>query len=450
MTIAEHEYETSASAGDDKVRHPITDEPLVVISADCHAGGDIADYKPYLEGKWYEEFDEWANAFSDPWDDLERELEVENAKVGVASAHEEVNWNSSLRQQALEADGVVAEVVFPNTVPPFFPSGVISVGPPKNREEYDRRWAGLRAHNRWLREFCEETPGRRAGVAQILLNNPEDAVREVQWIKEAGLTGGILLPADHTAGQTVALYYPRYDPIWETCAELDVPVHRHSSLSGDVSSDENGTAASAVTLFESPFFSHRGLAHMIFAGVFERYPKLKYVLTESGAGWAPAHLAQLDAMYESAKWSGTVINKFAGDAVSRLPKRPSEYFAENCWLGASQITKTEVALRDRIGVDRIMWGSDFPHAEGTYPFSREALGIAFEGVAEADLRGMLGKHAAQVYGFDYTELSELAKTIGPTIPDISAARERRPSYPKRTVCSVFADTGNVLFEQSDE
>jgi predicted TIM-barrel fold metal-dependent hydrolase len=412
------------------------DRRVVVISSDCHAGGSILDYKPYLESKWHAAFDEWAKAFYDPWAEVEKDLGTQN--VGVASLNDPVNWDNPARQKGLESDGVVAEVVFPNTVPPFFPTGVISVGPPQTREEYEHRWAGLRAHNRWLKDFCDVLPGRRAGVAQLLLNNVEDAVKEVEWIKEAGLKGGVLLPGDHTTGQTVALYYPKYDPIWEVCAELDVPVHRHSSFSGDMSSEDNSAAAAAVTVMESPFYWHRGLAHLIFSGVFERFPKLKYILTEQGAGWVPAHLAQLDAFYKGAKEPGTIRNKFAGDAVAALPKLPSEYFAEHCYLGASAMMPAECERRYDIGVDRIMWGTDFPHAEGTYPYSRAALSFTFDGVPFDEMISMLGGQAAKIYGFDYEFLQGVANSIGPTRREMKAAALKPPNYPNETVCGVFA------------
>jgi predicted TIM-barrel fold metal-dependent hydrolase len=421
---------------------PTPDEHIVVISADCHAGGAIMDYRPYLESKWHADFDDWAADFHDPWEDLESDMGRQN--LGVASLHDRVNWDTAERQRALERDGVVAEVVFPNTVPPFFPAGVISVGPPKTREEYDRRWAGLRAHNRWLKDFCEDVPGRRAGVAQLLLNNVEDAVDEITRIKESGLTGGVLLPGDHTAGQTVALYYPKYERIWAACADLDIPVHRHSSLSGDTSSAENGIAATAVTMMESPFYWHRGLMHLIFAGVFDRHPILKYVLTEQGAAWAPAYIAQLDAFATSASVPGTIMNTFAGEAVAALQRLPSEYFAQNCYLGASQMTPAECRARNAIGVDRIMWGTDFPHAEGTYPYTRAAMAITFAGVPHEEMLDMVGRRAAQVYGFDYSALRVVANEVGPTVAEIDAARGEMPSYPRDTPCAVFAEEGNVI------
>jgi predicted TIM-barrel fold metal-dependent hydrolase len=182
----------------------------VVISADGHAGAPLLTYKDYLAKQWREEFDAWAAAFADPWSDLEES----DIKPGVASSDSTFSWDSAKRQAALDSQGIAGEVLFPNTAPPFFPAGVFTVGAPQTRAEYERRWAGLQAHNRWLVDFCAEAPGRRAGVAQIFLNDVDDAVAEIRWMKEAGLTGGILLPGDAVSAN-VPLYYPAYDPLWD-------------------------------------------------------------------------------------------------------------------------------------------------------------------------------------------------------------------------------------------
>src|SRR4051794_4639117 len=104
------------------------------ISADCHAGADLLDYRPYLGSTHHDDFDAWAAASANPYEDL------------VADTADR-NWNSDRRLAELEADGIVAEVVFPNTIPPFFPSASL-MAPAPSRQEYEQRWAGLRAHNR--------------------------------------------------------------------------------------------------------------------------------------------------------------------------------------------------------------------------------------------------------------------------------------------------------------
>lgn len=159
---------------------PVTDR-YTVISADCHAGADLLDYRPYLAKEHHEAFDAWAATYVNPYEDL------------LADTADK-NWNSARRLAELEEDGIVAEVVFPNTIPPFFPSAAL-MAPAPTAEEFERRWAGLRAHNRWLADFCAAAPGRRAGVFQILLNDVEEAVKEIRWASGAACCS----PAPHRA-----------------------------------------------------------------------------------------------------------------------------------------------------------------------------------------------------------------------------------------------------------
>ena len=112
-------------------------------------------------------------------------------------------------------------------MPPFFPSFVLFAAPPKP-EEYEHRLAGIHAHNRWLVDFCAEFPERRAGIGQIFLNDVDDAIDDVKWIKEHGLRGGVLLP---TIPPDVNWVKPLYDPATTRsgrCARTSTsPVNAH-------------------------------------------------------------------------------------------------------------------------------------------------------------------------------------------------------------------------------
>ena len=125
------------------------------------------------------------------------------------------NWDSDMRNGQQEQDGTVGEVIFPNTVPPFFPSFVLFAPPPTD-EEYELRHVGIQAHNRWLKDFCDEYPERRAGVGQIFLNNIDDAIEDAIWIKENGLRGGVMVPNIPPDVKWVKpLYDPEYDRLWK-------------------------------------------------------------------------------------------------------------------------------------------------------------------------------------------------------------------------------------------
>ncbi|MFB6708959.1 amidohydrolase family protein [Streptomyces sp. NPDC056333] len=403
-------------------------ERYTVISADCHAGADLLDYKPYLEARYHDDFDAWAAAYVNPYADL------------LADTADR-NWNSARRLAELAADGIVAEVVFPNTIPPFFPSASL-MAPAPSPQEYEQRWAGLRAHNRWLADFCADAPGRRAGVAQILLNDPAEAVREVRRTKEAGLTGGILLPGTPPGSGIPELYSQVYDPLWAVCEELDVPVNHHGGSASPPLGDE--PAARAVFMVETTWFSHRALWHLIFGGAFRRHPGLKLVLTEQGSGWIPGVVEMLDyyhgRLVAAASRASTAESKFGAGLAASMGASPGEVWRDNCFVGASFMRPHEVPLRDRIGLDKIMWGSDYPHDEGTAPYSREGLRIAYAGLPPDEIAAMVGGNAARVYGFDLAALDRIAATTGPTVDEIAEPLKEAPAD---ATSPAFAPGGSV-------
>ncbi|HSS11743.1 MAG TPA: amidohydrolase, partial [Acidimicrobiales bacterium] len=132
----------------------------VLISADCHAGGNMEMYRTYLDPAYRDDFDRWRSAYQNPFRDLQ-------------GGNRNRNWDDDRRIGELESDGVVGEVVFPNTVPPFFPTGALVARPP-TPDEFGLRLAGIRAHNRWMVDWCAAHPERRAGMAQIFLNDIDE------------------------------------------------------------------------------------------------------------------------------------------------------------------------------------------------------------------------------------------------------------------------------------
>jgi predicted TIM-barrel fold metal-dependent hydrolase len=405
-----------------------------IISTDGHAGADLLDYRSFLDSAFREEFDAWASAYSDAWSKLDPGQG--KRKVGVASFLDPVNWDSAKRTEMLEEQGIAAELLFPNTVPPFFPSGVISAPGPTTKADYERRWAGVRAHNRWLAEFCSDSPGRRGGIAQIFCTDIADGVKEVEWARENGLAG-ILLPADHLQGLE-NLYYPRLDPLWDVCQSLDMPVHRHLIIPSEAAGPEAGLGASAIGNFEAVFYGQRSLAHVIIGGVFERFPRLKFVHTEIGAAWAVGVLENLDYYAEDSKKVGTIQHMFANEAFSALTLKPSEYARRNCYFGAF-MDAADVESRHALGSDRVMWAADFPHHEGTWPWTRKALRVNFAGIPEGEVRRLTSVTAAECYGFDLDRLQLVADRIGPSVGDLAEPLDLAdyPRYPEETITKAF-------------
>jgi predicted TIM-barrel fold metal-dependent hydrolase len=382
------------------------DDHYVLISADCHGGAGLLDYRPYLPARYHDDFDAWVAGYEIPYEDLK-------------GPDADRNWDSGRRLTELEAEGIVAEVVFPNTIPPFFATASLTEQPPpESRADRDARWAGLQAHNRWMADFCAQAPGRRAGMVQIMLDDVDAAVAEVRWGKDAGMTGGVLLPGAPPGSGLVPLYDPvHYEPLWQACAELGMPVNHHSGSAVPATGEE--PEDKVVLLLEVTWWAHRAFTHLLVAGAFERHPGLQLVLTEQGTAWLPDELARLDFFFDRMAHATASQEVEWGDVVTgRLSLKPSEYWARQCHVGSSFIRPAEVAIRHQVGVDRIMWGSDYPHKEGCHPFTRDHLRASFAGVEPAEVAAVLGGNAADVYGFDLDALRGLADKFGPTVAEV--------------------------------
>ncbi len=403
------------------------DDRYTVISADAHAGGDIPEYRPYLAQPWHREFDAWAAAYVNPFADLQ-------APTAYRS------WDSDRRLAENEADGIAAEVLFPNTVPPFFEEGSLVALPPTDAD-YDRRWAGLQAHNRWLADFCAQVPGRRAGVAQIFANRIDDALAEVRWAARTfSPFGGILLPSLPPGSGLPPLWDPHYEPLWDLCEELGVIVNIHGG--GGIPDYGDAEVARAIMLVELPWFSHRSVWHLIFGGVLERHPALDVVLTEQGMAWIPRGLETLDWFYGRMTLGNAAEANFFGAAAKGMSMTPTEYFARNFHVAASFLRASESALRHEVGVDRIMWGADYPHSEGSYPYSLEALRAAFGTCDPDETRRMVETNVADLYGFDLDRLRPVGDAIGPTVAEVATPLPVE-EYPVDSTCNAF-DRHQVL------
>jgi predicted TIM-barrel fold metal-dependent hydrolase len=405
----------------------------IVVSGDTHAGATTDQYRSYLPQRWHDDFDRWAADFSDGWavvDELGGEL-----RMGVSSYLSSVNWDSEKRLSDLEGEGIAAEVIYPNTVPPFFPAGVITAPGPRTAQEYERRWEGVKAHNRWLVDFCAMAPGQRAGLAQLLVTDVDNAIDEVTRAKENGLRG-VLLPVDHFESLN-SWFLPKYDPLWRTLAELELPAHCHSVIPANAASAENGLASPALGLYEGSTFSKRPLPHFILSGVFDRFPQFKLVMTESMAAWIPATIRSLEAFCAGALQPGSITHKFGHEAVSRLSRTPGEYFASNCYV-ASYLTAEDIRVRDQVGIDRMIWGADYPHHEGTWPYTRRAYRLNFADVPEEETRMILGQNAVRLYGLDEAQLQDIANRIGPKPQDV-AQPLTDDEWPADSLCPTFLD-----------
>ena len=384
----------------------------VVISCDCHAVGRPEDYTDYIEPGYRGQYEGFVDQQRRAAEALTRAT-AENRSLfskegtdefealgAVAGGGREGQWDSGRRVKELEADGIVAEVVFPNNGVPFGGFG--------ESAPHELRGVGNRAYNRWLVDFCAEAPGRRAGLAMLAVHDVAAAAEEVDAAAGAGLRG-VILPT--VPGSGLPPYYDGcYEPLWSAIEASGLPMHIHGG-SGTPDYGDYGMVSMLVYATETVYFAHRPLWFLIWGGVLERHPELKLVFTESKADWVPTTLEYLDGIYS---------RRFFSHIKSIVKHKPSEYWFRQCYVAASFMTHDEALLRHRIGMDRLMWGSDYPHLEGTWPKSVRSLRRTFAGVPVEDARRILTENPATLYGFDLGQLADVARLVGPTVDELVA------------------------------
>jgi predicted TIM-barrel fold metal-dependent hydrolase len=369
----------------------------LVITADSHAGPPPDVYREYLDPEHRGDYDRLVAHQTAAADLAARQVQQHEEEFGgdlfsVEFGGRRGAWDHDLRVRELEELGIVADVVFPdgqNENPvPFHHTG---------RPVAQLELAGAKAHNRWLADFCALAPERHAGVVMVPLHDIDWAVEEIRWARDAGLRGGIFVSP--WTGDLPFLHHPRYEPIWATCAELDLPLNFHSTPEHPDYGDHPGSIPIFAT--EVAWFSHRPLWFLLWSGVFERYPNLRMALVEQSASWVPYTLAYLDSLY---------TRPYFAHFREGLPLRPSEYWARQCFVSGF-IEPDEFAVRDEIGVASLCWGSDYPHVEGIADPKRN-LPKVMGGAPDDDVRAVLGENAARLYGFDLDALRPIAERIG--------------------------------------
>lgn len=392
---------------------------LLVVSSDCHAGLPAERYRDYVDPRHRDVFDQALPVQMQMLEQASRRFLVADINREWRRGREidlRGAWDHEQRLRVLDGDGIAGEVIFPDGItegntPPF--GAGLSL--PTEDVIPELQWAGARAHNRWLSELCQMAPDRRAGVAVVpALWDVAESVREVEWARASGLRG-VLLPC--LWGKLAPYHHPMYDPLWAACQDLQMVVHFHSGAAptqdyfGASLFDAGGPAlpgAVGIYISEVAWWNVRPLTFLIWGGVFERFPGLRVAITEGTSIWVPSYLELLDQRYSVTPYSAKL-----GDYTSHMSLKPSEYFARNVRVGASCMPRREAEMRHEIGIGAIMWGSDFPHPEGSWPQTSEQMVETFRGLPVDEIAAMLGGNAVDFYGFDEEALRSVAQRVGP-------------------------------------
>ena len=291
---------------------------------------------------------------------------------------------TALRLADMDRDGIDATVM-------YGPIVALSIEDPALRR------VCYRAYNEWLAEFCASAPARLVGAGLIPIDDPSAAAEEVHHLKQLGIRTGMLL----AARVELPLWDQAWNPLWAAAAECGVPIgfhlgggHRTVVWSGPKAADPGNMG---VRVACSTLQMDEALAAVIFSGALERYPALKIVLAETGIGWLPYMLERMDDSYakflDAPDWW-----KAHGGLALRMP--PSDYFRRQVWA-TFQTDRAGLRLLDLLGETRVMWASDYPHADSTWPESQQAIAENFRDVTPQARTRILCENARELYALGH-------------------------------------------------
>ncbi len=292
------------------------------------------------------------------------------------------------RLKEQDQDGVAGEILFTSASNLTFWRGI------RNDEAY---LAVVRAYNEFLaEEYCAAHRERLVAMGAIPTHSVDAAVKELEYCANAGLKGVMLnaFPSgrSYPSSQDDRFYAAALD--WNTALTVHVGMQLPDGplFNYDKQPDEAAFGGDPIRVL-TRFGGSSGLnaVQLLLSGVFDRYPKLQIYWAETQVGWLPYFYQQLDDVY---KRSRSWMERYFG--LKPLREEPSRYFRQHFYWGFIY-DPIGVRLRGEIGVDRIMWGNDFPHSAGDWPHSRRVIGEMFAGVAEDERRKMLGGNAARFF-----------------------------------------------------
>jgi predicted TIM-barrel fold metal-dependent hydrolase len=278
-----------------------------------------------------------------------------------------------------EADGIFGAVLYPTEGLQLY----TQADPPLLS-------ACCRAYNDWLAEFCAADPDRLKGVPMVSLDDVQEAIRELDRVRMPGLVGAMI----PTAAPPDSRYDdPRYEPLWEAAAGLGVPLSFHVGANrvGAGGADPDLAKIRPTYFTVCDVWVRESIADMIFAGVFDRHVDLRVGTVEHNLGWIPYFLDQLDYTYFQRQGNRTYYR-------FQTVERPSDFFRRNVFC-SFQDDALGVQERHTIGLDGLMWGSDYPHTESTFPRSRQIMADRLRDVSPDERDRIVYGNAARLYGF---------------------------------------------------
>lgn len=276
-----------------------------------------------------------------------------------------------------DLDGVDAEVLYPSVMFNLYQLDDLKI-----------LKAAFSAYNDWTAEYSSKAPTRLFPLACIQLYDLEEAIAELARAKELGHVGACIAA---TAPPDRRYTDPWYDPFWAAAQEMEMPLTMHLFTGATPNHGLPFRDATYPLAFAGVMFT---IADIIGSGVCERFPGLKFVITEFESGWVGIMLRRLDWAYERA----------GGARVSAIPNVPSTYWHRNFYV-TFEDDDIGVRTRDVVGVETLLWGSDYPHGDSVFPNSKAVLDRIFEGCTPEERLAMSSKNVVDLYGLPLREHS---------------------------------------------
>jgi predicted TIM-barrel fold metal-dependent hydrolase len=409
----------------------VRDEPLVVVSADGHVAPLLEGYREYCPADRQQDFDEYIVTAQQTMMRLAEEIfgrsklvMTKAAQDGLENLKTTGHLDVHARLRDMDRDGIAGEIIFHGSQGGG-PIPFSEIMPTAGIDNPELAALGREMYNRWLADFCSVEPERHVGLAQLPFWDIEASVEALTLAAELGLRG-VNLPAPRR--EITPYEDPAWEPFWAACVDLGMVLANHGG-GGVTAAPATGPATMNIYTIESVAASRVSpVVRFVYGGVFERHPELKLVQTEMPGWWYPMVLDELDSQYYGFR------ERF--DYLTRLP---SDYCRTNYFIGASFQARFEAegAIRDDV-VSNVLWGSDYPHAEGTWhytdnldetPITRLSLRNTYSGLPDADVKAMVGENAVRVYGFDGEALQAVANRIGaPTLTEIDQPIDEVPKH----------------------
>lgn len=268
-----------------------------------------------------------------------------------------------------DTDGIDAEVLYPSVMFNCYQLDDLAI-----------LQASFRAYNDWTAEYCAAAPDRLFPLACIQLYDLDEAIEEMARAKELGHVG-VCIAA--TAPPERRYTDPWYDRFWAAAQEMEMPLTMHLFTGATPNHGLPFKEATYELSFAGVMFT---IADLINSGVCQRFPRLKFVITEFESGWVAIMLRRMDWAYQ----------RHGGAAVAGIPELPSTYWYNN-FLVTFEDDDIGVRTRDVVGVETLLWGSDYPHGDSVFPNSPAVMDRIFAECTEAERRAMTCQNVLDLY-----------------------------------------------------